>query len=58
MSGKKLRGEPKLPKVSTYMLQDSELKSWLSAYSPTAYPTDSRKVFYEVCSNAIVAKQW
>jgi len=38
-------------------LQDSELKSWLSPYSPTAYPADS-KVFCEVCSNAIIAKQW
>jgi len=33
MLGKKLSGKPKLPKVSTYFirLQDSELKSWLSA---------------------------
>jgi len=39
-------------------LQDSELKSSLSAYSPTAYPADSREVFCEVCCNAIIAKQW
>jgi len=43
-------------------LQDSELKlgskSWLSFYSPIAYPADSRKVFSEVCRNAIIAKQW
>ena len=38
-------------------LQDSELKGWLSTYSPTAYPADSRKVFCEVCNNAIIAKQ-
>ena len=33
MSGKKLSGKPKLPKVLTYCvrLQDSELKRWLSA---------------------------
>ena len=32
-------------------LQDSELKGWLSAYSPTACPVDSRKVFCEVCNH-------
>jgi len=34
-------------------LQDSELKSWLSAY-----PADSRKAFCEVCKNAIKAKYY
>jgi len=53
---KKLPGKPKLPKVSTYCMwsPDSELKSWLSAYC--LYPTDSTKVFREICNNAIVAK--
>jgi len=35
-------------------LQDSELKSWLSAYG--LYPADSRKAFCEVCNNTIIAK--
>jgi len=57
MSGKKLPGKPKLPKVSTYMVARLELEGWLSAYSPTGYPVDSRKVVWEVCNNAIIAKQ-
>jgi len=39
------------------MLQDSEVKGCLSGYSSTAYPADSRKVFFEVCNKALIAKK-
>jgi len=32
MSGKKIPGKPKLPKFRHIWLQDSELRSWPSAY--------------------------
>jgi len=35
-------------------LQDSEFKSWLSAYC--LYPAASTKDFCEVCINAIIAE--
>jgi len=38
------------------MVARLELKGWLSAHSPTAYPVDSKKVVWEVCNNAIIAK--
>jgi len=38
MSGKKLPSKPKLP---TIWLQDSELKSWLSAYCLFCWSTKS-----------------
>jgi len=41
MSGKKLPGKPKLPKV----LYGCEIKNLKVDSVPTAYPTDSRKVF-------------
>jgi len=53
MSGEKLPGKPKLPKFRLIWLQDSELKSCLSAY---CNPADSRKAFCEVCNNAIIAE--
>jgi len=36
------------------LLQDSKLKSWLSAYC--LYPADSTKAICEVCNNAIIGK--
>jgi len=35
-------------------LQDSELKSWLSAYC--LYPADSTKAFCEICNIAIISE--
>jgi len=49
MSGKNFLVNQSCQKSRHIWLQDSELKSWLSAY-----PADSRKAFCEVCKNAII----
>jgi len=56
-SGKKLPGNPKLPKVSTYNIQYvCKIENLKVGSMRTAHPTDSRKAFCEVCNNAIIAK--
>jgi len=54
MSGKKnFLVNQSCQKFRHMWLQDSKLKSWLSAYC--LYPADSTKAFCEVCNNAIIA---
>jgi len=56
MSGKKLSGKPKLPKVSTYMVARFRTFNLAQCLLPILLNADSRKAFCEICSNAIIAK--
>jgi len=57
MSGKKLPGKPKLPKVLTYCirLQGQNFDQGHECLMPILPSADSRRAFCEVCNNAITA---